>query len=455
MQRRLLAFFLPIFLLTAAVLGGWLAVESASRISRDAALDRMAEADAVAATVAEGLRRSGPDGAVDGLRATQDSRDERPDVDVDHYLSIDGAPVPPDLRPQGNAIDRIELALDPSTVIFPWTDGDFVTATDIRVEDGASATVTVLEPSDETQAAVARRWVMIAAAVATVMAFIALVTYPLTRWALRPVLQLDRTALALAGGDMEARADPDSGPPEIRRLAASINSMAERVAAGLHRERAFVASASHHFGNLLTPLRLRMETLNHLGTDAGDPLDNTVEEALAELDRLEAAAERLLQLNRAEEGAAQPTVVEVGAIVDESLRSWRVVAEARGVGLERKGSDHALALASPGAIEETLDNLIDNAMKYAEGSTITLSVLRGLHNVRVMVADRGPGLSDAEIEQAQGRFWRGATQQNKPGSGLGLAIVDALAAQCGGHFELRTGPDGGLEAALVLKRAPQ
>ena len=476
MQRRLLAFFLPTFLLTAAVLGSLLSAESARRISLDAELQRHTDAEALLNSVVAAAADIETGDAGERLLPTPDPERE----DVDRYLMIDGLPTTPDQRPQGRAIERIDQALAEDTVVWPWTSGDFATTATAPIgTDGTVAELLVLEPVDQVRDAVTRRWVVIAAAVATTVAFIALGTYPLTRWALRPIHHIDETARALAGGDMSARAITNDGPPEIRRLAVSLNAMAERVAAGLHRERAFVASASHHFGNLLTPLRLRMETIDHARSNAdqgagGDPEDtggntadssidrtaatngngdHTVEEALAELDRLESAAERLLQLNRAEENGLQPTVVDVGPIVDESLRSWQVVAVSRDIALRRKGSAHAYAWASPGAIEETLDNLIDNAMKYAEGSEITLSVVRGLHNVRVMVSDRGPGLSDEEIEHAQGRFWRGPTHQNKPGSGLGLAIVDALAAQSGAHFELRNSPDGGLEAALVLKRA--
>ena len=118
------------------------------------------------------------------------------------------------------------------------------------------------------------------------------------RWALRPVRDLDQQAQAFAAGKLDARAKVAGGAREIQQLGDSFNTMAERVATSMHRERAFVASASHHLGNLMTPLRIRLESL-----DRNDP---SVEVTLAELDRLESVVERLVQLNKSEEQEDKP-----------------------------------------------------------------------------------------------------------------------------------------------------
>lgn len=447
MQGRLLAFFLPVFLLTVAVFGTVLAMESARSISFEGAIERQQSFQSLVAAVTEAVEASGgvEQGLVEQVLVAHRSDDD------EVVVSVDGRRIPAD-PPARDTTGETGLA--PGTTVWPWTDGHFMSMARFAVDtmDGSErevvdVEVVAIDPADTLREATARRLLLIAAGVATAVAAIAAGTYPLTRLAMRPIRQLDDTANALANGNMSARATVGRGAPELRRLASTFNTMAERVNAGLARERAFVSSASHHFGNLLTPLRLRMETI-----ERDDP---AVDEALAELERLESAAERLLQLNRAEEDDLQPTAVDVGSIVDRSMQSWKVVTEANAIGLRRQGSETASALAVPGAVEETLDNLIDNAVKYGDGSAITLTVLRGLHNVRVMVSDRGPGMTEPEIELAQGRFWRGPSQQSKPGSGLGLGIVDALATRSGGHFELRSGADGGLEATLVLKRVTE
>jgi signal transduction histidine kinase len=437
MQSRLLAFFLPGFLALAGVLGAALAVESAHRISLAAASGRAQAFARLESAVVAAVNADSPADLSAALAEWSSESDIA-------YITIDGRPEPPNRALNEVRAEQIERSLGDDATVWPWTDGDFAQRSTFRV-GARTVEVVALVSTDSVQAQVARRWTVIIAALSTAIALMAAGTYPLTRWALRPIRQLDASARSLADGDLSTRAAVGRGAPELKQLAASFNAMVERSAAGIHRERAFVASASHHFGNLLTPLRLRIETI---GRD--DPL---VEEALAELDRLESAAERLLQLNHAEESDVQPVVVDVGEIVDDSLESWRVVTESLGVELCRQGSVSSFAWAVPGAIDESLDNLIDNALKYGDNSRITVRVVRGLHHVRVSVADDGPGMTNDEMERAQGRFWRGPTQQSKPGSGLGLAIVDALAAQCRGHFEMRITSTGGLEASVVLERA--
>ena len=258
--------------------------------------------------------------------------------------------------------------------------------------------------------------------------------------------RLSTAAEALAEGQVDVLAEVGRGAPELQEVAGHFNDIAGKLSEGIHRERVFIANASHHLGNLMTPLRLRVESLDH-----GDDPDAT--EALVEVSRLEGVVEQLLQLNRAEEHELEPVLLDVAAAVDDCLHTWEPATEALGIELHREGRDAAFAVAPPGAIEEIVDNLLDNAVKYGRGTPITVRVLRGLNNVRLVVADRGPGMSNEDIALAHGRFWRGPEHQNLPGSGLGLSIVDALAQRCGGRFELRTPARGGLEATFAIPRA--
>ncbi len=401
MHSRIMMVFVPLVLATAAFLASWLAIESTIRINRDAELDRLVRRDAVAAQLADG----GPSAL--RLRAGE---------------SVALSPL------DGLAVD-VEL--------WPWTDAEAWVSPVASGYDMAWDTQPV-------RAALLRRWTIITTVLVTLCAVLAALAYPLARWVLRPVRHLDRAAHALADGDLTARVGDRAGPAELANLAASFNEMADRLEGSMRRERSFVASASHHLGNLMTPLRLRIESFG------GSPEE--VEELRVELDRLESVVERLIELHRAEEHDAAPEVVDVGAAVDGALGTWFMAAEQSGIKLSRDGSHEAYARASAAIVEEVIDNLLDNAFKYAPNAPISVSVLRGIDNVRLVVADQGPGIGPDEMSLAQGRFWRGPEHQNQPGSGLGLAIVDALALRCGGHIEMRSPSGRGLEVTLVLER---
>ncbi|MEM9713390.1 MAG: HAMP domain-containing sensor histidine kinase [Actinomycetota bacterium] len=422
MRGRLLWFALPLILVATGVLAVWLADEAARRISAEAAMERDR-------TVEEQLERLRTNGPVEGGELSP----------TEHVQLVIGTPA---LGSELEQVSSDRLADD--AVVWPWTDGVWVHTTTVTTPVGVIEVASISDVAP-VRADVLRRWTVIGASVATLLALVAAATYPLSRWATRPVRRLGAAAEALAAGEIDVRAEVGRGAPELQEVAGHFNHIATRLGDGIHRERVFIANASHHLGNLMTPLRLRVESLD-VGDDRGA-------EALTEVSRLEDVVEQLLQLNRAEEHELEPVLLDVAAAVDGCLHTWEPATEALGIELHREGRDAAFAVAPPGAIEEIVDNLLDNAVKYGDGTPITVRVLRGLDNVRLVVADRGPGMTPDDIAHAHGRFWRGPDHQNLPGSGLGLSIVDALAQRCGGRFELRAPSGGGLEATLALPRA--
>jgi signal transduction histidine kinase len=109
--------------------------------------------------------------------------------------------------------------------------------------------------------------------------------------------------------------------------------------------------------------------------------------------------------------------------------------------------------AMPGALEQIIDNYIDNALDYAPaGTAITVEIARSTGETTISVIDSGPGMSPTARQRAFDRFWRGTESQNRPGgSGLGLSIVAQLAAASGGRVALLENPGGGLLATLTLR----
>ena len=109
-----------------------------------------------------------------------------------------------------------------------------------------------------------------------------------------------------------------------------------------------------------------------------------------------------------------------------------------------------LALAVPGAFEQILDNLVDNALAVAPaGTAIELRLRRAAQHVIVTVSDRGPGMTPDQIARSFDRFWR-AADVDRPGTGLGLAVVQHLARASGGDVTLAARLGGGLVATVRL-----
>ncbi|MEX1177637.1 MAG: HAMP domain-containing sensor histidine kinase [Nitriliruptor sp.] len=318
------------------------------------------------------------------------------------------------------------------------------------------AVVTVL-PSGEVDDRIRTTLSIVGIVAVGVVAAAVLTGRSLARTIVRPLAILDQVAARLAAGELEARAPTDVGPPELRRLAVTLNRSAERTRVALDQQRRFVADASHQLRTPLTGLRLRLETAAQAGGDPGGRLGAAVEE----VDRLTRLVGDLLLLARSEttdrgRSGTSADAVDVTAVVQDRVATWRLV------GAEQDVIVHAdvqlgrssFAAAGPGTLEQVLDNLLANAIAVAPaGSEVTITARPDGERVRVEVADRGPGLTAEQRERAFDRFWR-APNAGAGGSGLGLAIVAELVSRAGGDVRLEARDGGGLVAVVELPAPP-
>lgn len=278
----------------------------------------------------------------------------------------------------------------------------------------------------------------------------------LSRYLARPLESLRRVTDEVAAGDLSVEA-PEQGPPEIRRLASSFNSMTRRLGGLLDRQRRFAGDASHQLRTPLTALRLRLEqAADELDADPAAAREH-VEAALDETSRLSHLVEQLLHLARAEGAVLETGPVDVTALVRGRVEEWQALAEERGVGISTAVTAPQRVTTSELALREIIDNYIDNALEVSPvGSTVEVLVSTVERGVEIVVRDSGPGMSDDDRVNSFGRYWRGDTAATRrSASGLGLAIVAQLAASSGLTVELRRSPDGGIDAAVIVPLRPE
>jgi signal transduction histidine kinase len=336
--------------------------------------------------------------------------------------------------------------------VWPWQRDPLIVAVPVTSGAEVIGAVVTLSPTDRLRADELRIW-----ALATVTGLVALLVFvavavALARWMLRPIAELDGTVHRLAEGTLDARVPAGLGPPELRRLARSFNEMADTVIDALGKQRAFVAQASHQLRNPLTSLRIRFDNLGEYVEPAGREEHRLT---LDEVDRLATILDSLLQLARAERGRHTCAPVDAAAIADDRMAAWRPLAEQRGISLCRTGDAHALALAVATAVDQALDALIDNALKFAgTGARVTVDVqATGGDVVELHVIDDGPGLSADHRRRATERFWRAPDAQNVDGSGLGLPIAAVLVEASGGTLTLHDAQPCGLDARVSFPAA--
>jgi signal transduction histidine kinase len=292
-------------------------------------------------------------------------------------------------------------------------------------------------------------WVILGTIAAGAMIVAALLAFGLARWVSRPLKRLDGAARGLADGDLAMRAAVDSGPPELRRLGTTFNTMAGRLEALVHGSRAVIADVSHQLRTPLAALRLRLDLL---ASDTDPDTAHELAGALDELARLSRLVDGLLAVARAENVVPVPVAVDVAAVAAERVAAWHPVADDRGIALEARAEGRLRAWLGEGHLEQVLDNLIANALDaLSPGQQVVVAVIATVAGPRVEVRDNGPGMSAEDRERAFLRF----STSNPNGTGLGLAIVHRLVTSNGGTASLAETPGGGLTVTLDFPAAPR
>ena len=153
-------------------------------------------------------------------------------------------------------------------------------------------------------------WLIGVAAVGLLAAGIAAVT--LARWVGRPLSDLDVAAQKLGGGALDTRSPTGHGPPEVRRLALTFNTMAGRLEALVHGHQAMMADVSHQLRTPLAALRLRLDLLTQ---DADHATAAELAAAQGEIARLSRLVDGLLAIARAENVVGTPVEVAVDTVI--------------------------------------------------------------------------------------------------------------------------------------------
>lgn len=294
-----------------------------------------------------------------------------------------------------------------------------------------------------------RIWFALALIGACVLAAVALVGFTLARWITRPLRTLERATDQLADGHLDTPPDAATGPPELRRLAASFNHTATRLQHLLQAQHGFASEASHQLKTPLASLRLRLENFEpYLDPRAHPSLEETIEE----VERLSRMVHGLLALARLESTATTPEPVDLDAVLADRAAMWESLAHEQHVTVAVTGPAAGRVWAIPGALEQIIDNLVANALRVSPpGTAITLARAPG---AELHLIDQGPGLPQADRERAFDRFWR-ASDSHHDGTGLGLPIVRHLVHASGGEITLDAAPGGGLDAHIRLRPADQ
>ncbi|WP_431894178.1 DUF4153 domain-containing protein [Nonomuraea sp. bgisy101] len=280
-------------------------------------------------------------------------------------------------------------------------------------------------------------------AVASILALI--MVQVLAHGMTKPLRQLASAAQTVAKGHYTLRVRATSRD-EVGELARAFNAMAADLGEVDRQRRELVANVSHELRTPITGLRAVLENVVD-GVSVADPV--TMGTALAQTERLGRLVAQLLDLSRLDSGVrlleAEPVALE--PLLEQAAREAAMARD--DVTIRPVCAPGLVVRADPDLLAQVLANLLDNAVRHSPRSgLVTLSARRQGTGVRLLVADRGPGIPEGARTRVFERFSRldAARAADAGGSGLGLAIVKEIVELHGGSIHI----DGGEGCRMVV-----
>jgi signal transduction histidine kinase len=279
----------------------------------------------------------------------------------------------------------------------------------------------------------------------------------ITRRVLKRVDDMTETTRSIMAGDLGGRLRVAGTGDELDRLAQNLNDMLDRIGELMRGMREVSDNIAH---DLKTPLtRLRNKADEALRTaKSPDELKTSLEAIIEESDNLIRIFNALLMIARLEAGNAREGLADFNAAetVRDVAELYDALAEEAEIPLEVSVEDDLPIHGNRELLGQAMANLLDNALKYGArtGSdevppVITVTAKRVDGDMRIEVADRGPGIPEADRGRVLERFVRLETARSRPGFGLGLSLVAAVARLHEGTLRLEDN-EPGLRAVLIL-----
>jgi signal transduction histidine kinase len=269
-------------------------------------------------------------------------------------------------------------------------------------------------------------------------------TWFVTGRAFRPVEDITSQVERITDDRLDERVPVPTSRDEVAHLAATMNTMLDRLETSRRQQREFVSDASHELRNPVAASKTKLEVaLAH--PDAADWHETAIV-VLEEQERLGSLVDDMLLLARIDEGCPLQLVeVDLDDIMLAEAARWQRLE------IDRTAVEPARIYGDLRQLTRLVRNLIDNAAQHADGR-VSLSLTTESDTVVLRVDDDGPGVPIEQRSRVLERFVRlgDSRSRDEGGSGLGLALVDAVVRAHGGSIAVAESPALGARVEVRL-----
>lgn len=280
--------------------------------------------------------------------------------------------------------------------------------------------------------------------------------YWLSRRALAPVSSLIDTAKSITATDMDKRIPVNyQVRDELTDLAETFNMMLNRLQKGFEREKRFTSDAAHELMTPLSSLQSDAEIMLRKPRSK-EEYQETIQRMLTETRRMSEMVHLLLQLSRVESvHQSEVECINISLITEAVTAEYQQKARAKEIAMKVDITPELQIRARGAYIEEVIDNLLENALKYTlEGGSVDLELQRSSGKAVIHLSDTGIGFDQETKRHLFEPFYRANQRevQQQPGSGLGLPLVKAIVELYEGKIQAYS--DGQGEGSTFVVELP-
>ncbi len=322
----------------------------------------------------------------------------------------------------------------------------------------------ISQPKDELYAAEASIRHLIYGAMIGSIIVVIIVSIYFARYLAKPITQLKEAALEISEGNLNREINLDRSD-EFGTLARSLNQMAEKLKDDNEqlkrlneKQNQFFADITHEVRN---PLHSIAGSLDMIEMDkiSDEKKQQYHQNARKQIQRIARLFEDIKTLQRYDYDAEfiQRKKFDIAGLIEDVIEIHQPKADQKNIVLNSETEGGLFVFADPDKMEQVLDNLISNAIKYTTEGSIKVTAKKRDKEVEISVIDTGIGIGEEHLERLFDRFYRTdkARSRDKGGTGLGLAVVKGILKAHGSEIEVESKAGKGSMFSFRLSLSPE
>jgi two-component system, OmpR family, sensor kinase len=355
----------------------------------------------------------------------------------------------------------------PNPTTLPSVNGSDIQWRAVSVRGPNGLTTVAIDLSDVDHTVRSLVWLQFGIGVA-VLAVVGIAGFAVVHRSLRPLIEVEQTAAAIAAGQLDRRVPERDPRTEVGRLSLALNGMltqiqqavassessAEKARGSEDRMRRFITDASHELRTPLTTIRGFAELYRQGAARDVAMLLSRIE---SESSRMGLLVDDLLLMARLD--VARPLEhhrVDLLALASDAVHDGRAIDPKRTISMEVfDGPGTPEVIGDEPRIRQVLSNLVANALQHTPSSAdVIIRVGTDGDDAVLEIADQGPGMTQEDASRVFERFYRTDSSRARAsgGTGLGLSIVSSLVQAHGGTVTVQTAPGKGSCFRVTLPR---